>query len=641
MLRPRSLSLLGIIFSKPCSNTFQITEGLRLYIFRLDLNIGDKYRFYFNVPGTGQFEARPLNDSLIWKWEKERDFDFYRLSLDTSFIIGNTGDFKDFTKLYAHERSPERCEKVYVEIHKRCDSSGGFTLYYRGFLAVVDGQWNIDRCRVEIEMRIDDEYSCITENWENNEDWLEGVYTQTLRAYAGDIEQRSFTEQDAFCPAEDANNSCRAETDTQSGDTINLAEGWTEMLTEYYDVSDQGLAWDTELTTIWVREFVAGGAEPAGDGWISVSGGWARMPPLTMWTYEVNLRGWVRERKLLFPADEPTIRPARDLGSVLIQFLETYCPDLSLVSDFLNINPDDTHPDNEFYQCAEENIEYLFLVPAIDVARGDFEEGLSPSTSRLVKIKELLEDLINLFNLEIKIVDGDLRIEHASYFDGNYMFDFIADSAFSEYMRGTWKYSYLTERIPSEEVWYWPEEITDTDFVGLPILYDKVCNFTEVSGEKSFRMNVLNTDIRGIRALSFQGDPDAEAEGVQLLGNKHGIVLVSATQVQPGVWAVVSNVGLLSGEVKMNGSLALANLHECYWKYKRPFTEGIMNDEEEDFWPPQRLRRQDAFHVRMCCDDWNQLHGSDFIRTQLGWGEIETATYRDPAEILELTLNHY
>ena len=90
---------------------------------------------------------------------------------------------------------------------------------------------------------------------------------------------------------------------------------------------------------------------------------------------------------------------------------------LTVVSDFLNINPAGTAPSNAAYTAAAAYYNHLMIFQKSDVKRHDASDPARPAAFK-IKLADLMNDLKVLFQLDWKAEDdgATLRIEHVSYF---------------------------------------------------------------------------------------------------------------------------------------------------------------------------------------------------------------------------------
>ena len=135
-------------------------------------------------------------------------------------------------------------------------------------------------------------------------------------------------------------------------------------------------------------------------------------------------------------------------------------------------------------------------------------------------------------------------------------------------------------------------------------------------------MNYLTTDIASIAA-----DPDnAQDEGMVWL-------LIDEDDY------MVRDTGALTGTPKLNAGLSIANLLRDFHTIGRPQRIGKLNGEDTVF-VADPVRTQAEIILPICCADINEFNPNDKIKTQLGWGEVESAELVEPIGKLTLNLKH-
>jgi len=131
--------------------------------------IKDTYRFYITLPMQPEIEVFPSNDSLKWKQSPYKDECFFRKELDSELIIDDRQLFKT---LWTMQKDKCRCNVLPFRMSKNCCGVVDED-FYKGIFALVDGEWNIDRCRLTIKPRLTDQYSCLLRSWEDEKNFLE------------------------------------------------------------------------------------------------------------------------------------------------------------------------------------------------------------------------------------------------------------------------------------------------------------------------------------------------------------------------------------------------------------------------------------------------------------------------------------
>src|SRR5690554_5772272 len=153
------------------------------------MRINNKYRFIITTP-TGQFIATPDLSSMRWEWKKYGNEDFFvkELASNLRFINSSSLGIFDFDKLHQIERSGHLCDRTEITIEKNC-GDGTWTLFYQGYLAMVDGNWDEDRCTVEIKPRTLDSLACVIDHWKTERNIVNYSDFQTITRIEGEIEE--------------------------------------------------------------------------------------------------------------------------------------------------------------------------------------------------------------------------------------------------------------------------------------------------------------------------------------------------------------------------------------------------------------------------------------------------------------------
>jgi|GEM_PF-5217543 len=625
------------------------------------------YRFWIDVPGQGIVQAYPFNSQLKWIDKKRTGYRFKQRTLETALILKDkpADSIFDFTNLMNLERSGMTCTRVNITVDKYCDCDATWHEdFYVGYLRLNEGEWDVSNCTVTIPIVVDDKFTCLTTSWtdeinmfdygddtvttspfvgviqyvecetEYSKTWSPPVQASVVRAYLRIFTNSHLQTQCLYDlePGSDSNpwiftnNAATGKVQIKLGDIFNPAK----------------LKLTFTVKTKWAREFYAGVTIPDGDGWIAVTGGWARTPStftgpfyddtteegqqaLIDFTGSDDFNVGVMYTLKIFGINdlgEYGFPNGKELGPLLESLLEP-CG-LSVISNFLNINPDATAPNNVYYQNAAVDFEGIVLYQISDVARIDETQS---ATIAITQVKKILDALKVAGNLDIDI-DGDtVRIEHLSYWADTVQMD-LTLSDFIYLLNDKWKYTYDQDAQPKTEIIAWGSE-TDgkgKDFDGYPITYDNSCvNDKENKSEKVYMAsNFLSNILKIIGNEDYYDDTET-------------IVMMSTN----GTFVINSAVQPISGTSKLNGNLAMGYLIPRYYRYGRPFKEGFINNLLLLMYRSLRLKLQAPITIPMDCNDYlNNYDPSGLIKTQLGAGEIESATYIDPDQTLEIKLRH-
>jgi hypothetical protein len=629
------------------------------------VTISDSYRWWLDIPGQGRVQVYPMNSSLKWSDSKKKGYRFYQRLLDDNIILMDrpAESIADFQLLMDMERSGRTCERVDVYVDKYCDCTSAWVVdWYAGYLRLSKGEWDVSHCTVKIPIEVNDNYTCLTTEWSKDMDIFDyGDPPEDIDPYYGEIQYET-CEYDhtitinKIVPFEEMLAIVEAyfwDTDNYADDCIDSTEGWKILKHSYIadleiklpDLFDWNGRMRIKMTirTQWVREFVSDpthATTPPGVGWLSVTDGWARQVPTQItdiWTtemeggrehiteyfgtnnYDIGLHS-VRVVLGLNEDGSSVFTNGKTLNSVIEDWLSG-C-DITVISNFFNINPDATNPDNDYYTNAAVDAHALYLFQVTDIARIDETES---ATIALTNFKKIIDALKMAFNVDIELEGDVVRIEHVSYWEREVNMD-LTQLEFIKWIDGKWKYTYDQAKLPQREEYKWGMESDKAggDFDGWPIEYDNNCvNDTDDPVITEIIANQFITNVRFV--INNEDFFDSEL-----------LVLVSTTA---GV--INSAIQPLSGNSKLNGNLALGYLLPRYHTHSRPFKTGFINKNETTFYRSLRLKIQEAISFPMQCDDYmNNYDPAGLIKTQLGAGEIDKATYHEPAGKLTVTLRH-
>lgn len=588
------------------------------------MTIADKYQFFLEFPSAGSKEAFPVNDTIQFQWKRAEGKRYHRRELTTRLSFHNDygENIIDFDPWYRMERNKQRCEKVKLTINAACDEA--FEEHYKAQATVLDGEFDAGLCKVDVKFQPDDPYACIYNNWEKERNILPLTPPVTLNVIQGTYQFSQTCMEEVPAPATDTFRF----TQTIVTNCIEQNEGWT-LWKQFYSWSSSGNPQNPDdgvwsLQTQWVREFLDTTDDPGGE-WLPVStGGYARAVAVAIDFENVGYGIVHRQYKIIFPGDIG-IDNGRYLNDIIQDFWDEYCG-YPLVSNFFGINPDGTQPSNTAYTSALEDLQELVVFAKDDIIEHGGDEN---ATLLNMSLKKLIEMLEIMFNVELRFdyTNETFYLEHYSYWTANLMLDLTA-AKWLHCIQDKWAWSYNKEQVPPREKFQW-EDTTDygpaldVDFDGLPILYAQDCSSEQT--DKIYRADVVTTNIT---KLIEDGDP----ENWTITPNSFVIVASSGGYI-------LREAGAISGIVHLNGALAWANLLRDYHKWGRPLNRGIMNGQQTEFTSPKKIRKQVPIEIPMCCSELKEFDPDRIIvKTQLGHGEVETATYDDPRGTLTLEL---
>lgn len=648
--------------------------------------IAESYRVNVDIPGLGVVLMHPANNEFKWSWKQKKGYRFYQLVLETKliFVDAPSQGLFDFTKLANLDRSGMTCERVNVSFDRYCECDNTWSNgFYRGYLKLSQAnQWDFELCQVELPVVVDDGYGCLTSNWTKDFNMLEyGDPAEAISPFIGVVQikqcESDFYEK-TWKPPFPSQEVIRAfvrqhwytHYQIQCLDDVIPPSNhpWTILKHTYYFQ-----LWITpgdlfhgprmhgrwKIRSKWAREFYAGVVMPPGLLWEPCTGGFHRPVAIAndgvfKWSdpagQEVLKQEWpnidgINDSEMwrfkvvgLDGNGNSTLTNGKSMGPVIQDWLDRICPGITLVSNFYNINPDGSNPVNDYYQRRTEDFDEIFLFQITDVARLD--ESVS-ATKALLKLKELIDTLNVPHNIDLELnSDGTiLRLEHKSYWSSNVGQDLTLpnrlDANGRHVLEGTFKYDYDNETQPNKETFGWSQE-TDKeggDFDGYPIEYKNACvddrDEEQVGG---FRSNKFLTNIAFVT-----GNPDFfDSKEILMVATRNGIVEFKEMPDTPG-----DTYGSFGPVYRLNGALALKYCLPRYHDYARPFKRGFINKIEVDLFAQLRQKKQVPISFNLSCLDYrDNFKATEYIKTQLGAGQIEAADWIEPAEQMTVILKH-
>ncbi len=561
--------------------------------------IYDRFSIYIDT-GSGFESYFPVNDTFSISWRKDEKWKFYRRFFEEKLLFCKD----DYKKLLALEQSCDRCDRVPFRVDITC--KGQTSTYFDGYLNLNKGDWDQDRCELEIKPETQDEYTCLLDNWKVEKNILFGTTKSTVNPFFGIIECQIVNAGPVLSPFPISS--------LPVASPPSISEGWTVVNNLLIGVTLVGTNPDlfevqTNVQTTYCREFVAGATLPPGSGWVSVTGGWARALNAQFdfnasdLDYSDNVfeqifvvAGYNIQTNEVYEYDNGV--KLTDVVSLLVE----EC-DYDIVSNLFNINPDNTEPSNDAYNCAAECLECLVLYQKTDITNADAFQNATIANLSLEK----LFDILLVFNICFEIEGSILRIEHDSYFEAQQGIEIPADC-----LEATNKYSYVSDKLPQFEKFSWMDNAS-AYFRGSDIEY---LNCYEVGKVEEYEFDCVSTDVNYLIANPDEIDTE-------------GFVLVSAIE--------------FNGQLVLNNDnrcLSWTELHECYWRHGRPQWSGIMNDEETCFESAIRTKKQVVVEFPLCCEDLLEFTPEDLMLSGLGWGEIKTASYDAKTQFLTVNLLH-
>jgi hypothetical protein len=468
-------------------------------------------------------------------------------------------------------------------------------------------------CIVTAKLDSNDDYTCFLKEYDQEINILDGTTKHSVKPFLGTIEIRTVVEPAPATPATWPLSSPR----TAQSSFYTSAQGWTIIRNEINGVTQVNpflYRAETNITTTYAREFVAGGSTPPGDGWIAVSGGFARRiarvySPARSFILDPNPNQIIQAYDVTGLGEDFTAVNIPN-GVRLDDILETFTPcSLSIVSDFFGINPDSTAPTNTPYTEALENLQDLLYFQKSDVKRPTASNIATVGRTSFKKIMSWLEVK---YNCRYRIAGSELRIEHVSYFAQATGLDLTA-SPYSNQIDGKISTTYDNTDAAKSERWLWMETVSPM-FTCEPIRYAEECLLSDAQDEIPYTAEDLNSDV-----LYIQGNPDRVDD--------KGFVPIAAYR-NGSDYYLVQETNLVDGNLYPNSHLAWANLLAHYHTYDRLYPTGTMNGDPVTFDSSRRRLVGEQIEIILSNTSfWDVFEPGSTVETALGVGEVTKDDY--------------
>jgi len=584
-----------------------------------------KFTFHADF-GGGEIQLSPNFDDLIFTEEKDQDFGFYRRTVETALVFKG----EDFETLYAIEQSGD-CESYDIEIRYDGDP------YYTGIarFRTSNFKWNIDFCKVEVKLEPQDDYTCLTADWEAEFDFLasgSGIATHEVGLLTGEIEGW-------LCDADSGDHPdyrTYVTEDLPSGDD---AQGWT--VTNHYAVNKEIPALGYTIITYYQREAITvpcvsgAPAAPPGDGWslavdnCPTDAKYVRAVKTVLdETYSIDLGGPTANPDETFYQEFYDVVGRGFSGNTLVadgcvrlhDILSSFnpCPDLKIVSNLLNIDPTGPSPATAPY--TDPRTHELLVWQKSDIINADASDE---ATSAIWTYLEVLQMLKTMFDVEPRIEGGNLRIEHVTYWEKEEGLD-LTVNPYAPFIRGLHIYEYDSAVIPRRERWTFPEPVS-RDFLGGPINY--LCYSREDLQEANYPIDRVNTDIAFITQ---------NPEKIAL----DGFVVAEGYDTGSNNFVVVSRYVYPGTDLQINAGCSIPNLIDHFHRWNRPAITGELLGNNETFETALRRKKQIQLQFKLSAEDYLTLNPDNLMRSQMGWGQVESLSWSAKTCLVTVQLMH-
>lgn len=578
----------------------------------------------------GEIFTQPLgaNDFTI-EWSKDTDAGKRVYTEEFGGEIMFKGEA--FQRLLRTEKSIYRCENQNVTIDRKCIDENGVETYknwFNGVISLNSGEWDLDKCTVKIKF----EQNKIEKCFEDNKSKTFDFFKAGLSRYNVDTQDNYNVEfEELICTRNTPPNGTPSGT-LFCGTGTPEAGNWTET---YRRVSINDLGTFEEVRwsrKVYTRSCIdVAPSETAiliQDNCLGIFGNRKYADLVTTFNCKYIPFNTEIEQGYLYTcevvgselSDIKTIPNGVFLNDAIQAIVLEYCPEITVKSDFLQINPENPSSIN-YVTNTTTKVDKIMLFQKSDVKRPN---ALNKATKLEWTFEKLMEALKFMFNLDWRIENDQFVIEHVSFFNKKFGID-ATEKKYEKFLKGKRKYTYKNEDIPEREEWIF-KEASYGDFVGRPILY----NYCQTEGSKkiikSYALQDVTTDVEFVLQ-----NPDSESEYVE----DAGIVFIATKLNGAGKYYILQEAGILDGS-KLNNTLSNAILQRDYQKYERPLPRGIMNGIQTNFYSVKNTKQGEVFTIPLDCK--TNFDPDDLIKTHLGYGEVDKAVFNFKTCMLELTL---
>ena len=249
-----------------------------------------------------------------------------------------------------------------------------------------------------------------------------------------------------------------------------------------------------------------------------------------------------------------------------------------------------------------------YLATIIQATDFKYPASDDPATNIKITWEKLMQNL-EMFQVKWTIIGNTLIVEHLKWFEnkGSYTGSpAIGTTLISGKNKYNQAYSINDQDLYRFESLAFP--VADgEDFIGVNIEYT------------SPRVNLVQSETKDINS-EFYTDIEYINFNRSALPDE-SLVLLAIQYIDQYGYYIISETGQLSGETILNGPYSVANLMNRYWKYRRIFPKGKLNNILITF----ETWQKNALQENLIIDDCSTVvDPKKYIRTRLGDGEFES-----------------
>ena len=599
--------------------------------------VKNKYRYEL-TDRFGTMDIAPLGEGdFSIKYNRETDGKYF-YSKTFQGKITFTGEI--FKRLKRIERSIYICTTQRLKVFRKCNA--GEILIFDGYFKLTEGEWDLDKCNVTLKFEKNTPDKCLKDNKSKKINLLAEINpkitVKTSTAGGGVFEYKH------------CNANVQVSPSTPYGGYVWCGSGNAEdgnwQVYQHEEMFDGNIGISPDPNTppqgLWtantsyVREIVelfCSEIPPA--GWVLLEDNcattgkkkYAKNVTLYDCKYTSNYQDQNNysssyECKILGATNESaTIDNGMELNKIIQLFVNQFCADVQIVSDFFQINPQNLSSIN--YVTGEPTqVDNLILFQKSDVKRPNVSGNAWKAEWTFEK---LMETLNFLFNVSYSLENGVFRLEHISWFSRNAGLN-LTLPAFEKWTKGKRKYSYDVGDIPIRENWKFKEAISYAGGWNAQIDYAGACAIgSNKDAENNYVIDELTTDVQ----LCLDNS-SSDSNVVEDLG----FVLI-ATKKYNGEYFIITEADATYG-TRLNNSLSFNKLVRRYHFHNRPLNKGVLNGDNVTFITTKPIKKGEKLTVPLCCE--TTFDPNNTVTTALGVGIVDGAQFNLMAETLELDL---
>ena len=605
--------------------------------------VKNKYR-YVLTDRFGTLEVAPLGEgdfSIQYEREDEGKY-FYAKQFQGKITF--TGVI--FQRLRRIERSIYICKEQNLKVYRICPESE--ILIFDGYFKLTEGEWDEDKCKVELKFEKNTPDKCLKDNRSTKINLLAEVNPK--------ITVKTATVGGGVFEYKHCHDTVHVNNSTPYGGYVWCGTGnpddgnWVAYQHSENMSGTIGTSPDPNQNTLdglwtgntdWVREIVEVDCnEPVPNEWILVEDNcgttgkkkYAKQATLYNCVYNNNYidnNNYSTEWTCQILGGSSggsggsataTIDNGMHLNSVIKVFVNQFCPNLQVVSDFFQINPQNQSEIN-YVTGQRTQTNNLILFQKSDVKRPNVSGNAWKAEWTFEK---LMETLTILFNTAYSIENGVFRLEHISWFSRNSGLD-LTQPKYEKWLRGSNKYTYDVGSIPQKEIFEFKESYKVAGFWNSEINYSSTCAIgSNKDNTKNYTVDDLTTDVE-----LCLNNPSSDSSVVE----DKGFVLI-ATRFYNGEYYILTES--TTQGTRLNNTLSFPRLLRRYGLHNRPVNKGTIDGEMTTFLSTKPIKKGDKISVPLCCD--NVFNPLDTVKTGLGNGIVDSAVFDLQSETLELEL---